>query len=219
MVHPVKTPLGAVRAVTNASLHVVRHPIRTVGDAATMGRGLVASVVTGIRPEHAPVVVDMDAPVAEPAPTDERATLKRQGDPVSRAADATAAPSAGAGGSATDPAPAAAPTAAPDPMPADAATTPAGPGEPHDAVVTEPSSVTAVGDDEEIPSSAVPFEDEDVEVTTPVGTTGAGPGYNPDTTETDLQQPGTEPLMDPSTTKRIKSESDVLRKAADVDKE
>jgi hypothetical protein len=217
MVHPVKTPLGAVRAVTNASFHVVRHPLRTAEDAAAMGRGLVATVVTGIRPGHAPVVVDMDdvgEPVAQPAPTDERSTLKRQGDPVSRAADDAAPATSPA---AAQSAPAAGDAAAP--LPADAATTTAEPAEPRDEVATEPSSVTAVGDDEEIPSSAVPFEDEDVEVTTPVGTTGAGPGYNPDTNETDLQQPGTEPLMDPSLTKSIKSEAETLQKAAEPDKD
>jgi hypothetical protein len=56
---------------------------------------------------------------------------------------------------------------------------------------------------------------EDVDVITPVGTTGAGVGYNPSTAESDLQQPGTEPLMDPSTVKAIKSETDILRKAAE----
>jgi len=56
------------------------------------------------------------------------------------------------------------------------------------------------------------------EVTTPVGTTGAGPAYNPDTGETDLQQPGTEPLMEPSTTKAVASEAETLRRGADTDK-
>jgi hypothetical protein len=56
------------------------------------------------------------------------------------------------------------------------------------------------------------------DVTTPVGTTGAGPAYNPDTTESDLQQPGTESLMDPATTKAVASEAATLRRAADVDK-
>ena len=55
-------------------------------------------------------------------------------------------------------------------------------------------------------------------VTTMVGTTGAGAAYNPDTAETDLQQPGTEPLMDPSTTKAVASESEILRRAVDPDK-
>lgn len=53
------------------------------------------------------------------------------------------------------------------------------------------------------------------DVTTPVGTTGAGEGHNPDTAETDLQQPGTEPLMDPATTKEVASESETLRRGAE----
>jgi hypothetical protein len=55
----------------------------------------------------------------------------------------------------------------------------------------------------------------DVGVSTPVGTTGAAPAYNPDTAESDLQQRGTEQIMEPSTTKRIKSEADMMRKAAE----
>lgn len=60
-------------------------------------------------------------------------------------------------------------------------------------------------------------EAEDV-LLTPSGIPAAGDGVNPDTTETDLHQPGTEPLMDPATTKAVASESDVLRRAADPDK-
>jgi hypothetical protein len=55
------------------------------------------------------------------------------------------------------------------------------------------------------------------DVTTPVGTTGAGPGYNPDTGETDLQQPDTEPLMDPSLTKKVKAEAETMRQASEPD--
>lgn len=60
-------------------------------------------------------------------------------------------------------------------------------------------------------------EAEDV-LRTPSGIPAAGDGTNPDTTETDLHQPGTEPLMDPSTTKAVASEAEVLQRAADVDK-
>ncbi len=52
------------------------------------------------------------------------------------------------------------------------------------------------------------------EVTTPVGTTAADVATNPDTTDTDLQQPGTEPLLDPGAANAIRSESETLRKAA-----
>lgn len=57
----------------------------------------------------------------------------------------------------------------------------------------------------------------DVGVTTAAGTTGAGPAHNPSTAEADLQQPGTEEIMEPSTTKKIKSETDTLRRAAERD--
>ena len=56
------------------------------------------------------------------------------------------------------------------------------------------------------------------EVMTPSGIPAAGEGFNPDTTDTDLHQPGTEPLMDPATVKSVASESEVLRRAADTDK-
>jgi hypothetical protein len=56
------------------------------------------------------------------------------------------------------------------------------------------------------------------EVITPVGTRGADVAHNPDTNVTDLQQPGTAPLMDPGTIKAVASESDILRRAADPNK-
>jgi hypothetical protein len=55
-------------------------------------------------------------------------------------------------------------------------------------------------------------------VRTPSGISAADEGYNPDTAETDLYQPGTEPLMDPATVKSIKSEAEVMQRAADPDK-
>ena len=71
----------------------------------------------------------------------------------------------------------------------------------------------------EAPRTAQQVADvEGPEVTTPVGTTAADAAKNPDTTETDLQQPGTEPLMDPATTKAVASEAETLQKAADPDK-
>jgi hypothetical protein len=53
-----------------------------------------------------------------------------------------------------------------------------------------------------------------VDIETPVGTTGADVGHNPDTAEADLQQPQTDPLVDPATTKAVKSETETGRKAA-----
>jgi hypothetical protein len=56
------------------------------------------------------------------------------------------------------------------------------------------------------------------EVITPVGTTGAGTAHNPDTTDTDLQQPGTEPLMDPALTREVAAEAETGARGADPDK-
>ena len=67
------------------------------------------------------------------------------------------------------------------------------------------------------PPEPLPGDGPDVE--TPVGTTGAGEAFNPDTAETDLQQPGTEPLVDPATTKSVASEAETLGRAADPDKD
>jgi hypothetical protein len=55
-------------------------------------------------------------------------------------------------------------------------------------------------------------------VTTPVGTTAAAQATNPDTTEHDLQQPGTEPIVDSGTAKAIRKEAETLQRAADTDK-
>jgi hypothetical protein len=59
---------------------------------------------------------------------------------------------------------------------------------------------------------------DDTEVETPVGTTGADVGHNPDTTDTDLQQPGTAPLMDPAITKAVAKEAQTGAAAADPTK-
>ena len=53
-----------------------------------------------------------------------------------------------------------------------------------------------------------------VDVETPVGTTGADVGFNPDTAEADLQQPGTAPLVDDATVKAVAAETTTGRKAA-----
>ena len=57
------------------------------------------------------------------------------------------------------------------------------------------------------------------EVITPVGTRGADVATNPDTNITDLQQPGTPPLVDSATAKSVASESEMLRRAADPNPE
>jgi hypothetical protein len=94
------------------------------------------------------------------------------------------------------------------------------PRAPGESFATEPKATSRASDhgrggaDAEIDQwYAEPSDDVDVE--TPVGTTGAGVGHNPDTAEADLQQPGTEPLVDSASAKAIRSESEMLRKDAE----
>lgn len=54
---------------------------------------------------------------------------------------------------------------------------------------------------------------------TPAGTPAAGPASNPDTTEKELHQPGTEGIVEPSTAKKVASETAKLRKAAETNPE
>jgi hypothetical protein len=57
-----------------------------------------------------------------------------------------------------------------------------------------------------------------VDIETPVGTTGADVAFNPDTAEADLQQPSTEPLLDPSLTKEVIADTQIGAGGADVRK-
>ena len=68
--------------------------------------------------------------------------------------------------------------------------------------------------DEIAEETAEALPDGDVDVTTPVGTTGAGVGFNPDTAEADLQQPQTQPILDPALTKTVKSTQRTGKKAS-----
>jgi hypothetical protein len=61
--------------------------------------------------------------------------------------------------------------------------------------------------------------DEGTDVRTPSGIPAADTATNPDTTEAELTQPGTEPLVDPGTAKATRSQSDTLRKAAEQNPE
>ena len=61
-------------------------------------------------------------------------------------------------------------------------------------------------------AEAMPGGDLDLE--TPVGTTGADVGYNPDTAEADLQQPATAPGIDPGLTSSVLKDQQRGRAAA-----
>jgi hypothetical protein len=93
---------------------------------------------------------------------------------------------------------------------------------PGEAFHTEPKAANRAsahggppGDHEEIEGYVEEIPTDDVDIETPVATTGADVAYNPDTAEADLQQPGTPEVLDPGVVSQIESESEILRKAAD----
>jgi hypothetical protein len=94
--------------------------------------------------------------------------------------------------------------------------------EPGESFHTEPKAANrdsarggTPGDHEEIEGYVEEIPTDDIDIETPVGTTGADVGFNPDTAEADLQQPGTPPVLDPATVSEIESESEILRRAAE----
>jgi hypothetical protein len=66
------------------------------------------------------------------------------------------------------------------------------------------------------PKAAEPEADKGGDVRTPSGIPAAGEGTNPSTTEPSLEQPGTEPLVDPATAKQVASESRTMQQAAET---
>jgi hypothetical protein len=185
-------PVKLLERAASGAVHVVRHPIASTAYAAGMVRGLAGAAV------HGALVRGHDDAGGQP-PAGRRTSQPAPSDGPERVL-------AEPGGLAPD----------------EGSYEPGRPVAPEESFTTEPKAVSrdsehgAPAADAEIDEWTAEVDDVDVE--TPVGTTGADAGFNPDTAEADLQQPDTEPLVDPSTTKAVKSESDVLRKAADPDK-
>jgi hypothetical protein len=197
-VNPIRTATGLIQLPAHAAAAAVG---TAAGLATTSARttarviGWAARRVAGTPPQQSPwapgsTTQTADSPV-EDAPVESAPAESEVVEPATRASAPTAtAPQA------TAPAPA---------KKAPAKKAPARKAPSRKAAVVAP----ALGLTE--------AEAEDV-LRTPSGIPAAGDGINPDTTETDLHQPGTEPLMDPATVKAVKSESEVLRRAADTDK-
>jgi hypothetical protein len=195
--HPVKL---LERAASTAA-HTVRHPIATTAYAAGIARGLAGTAINGAKLLRRPSAPDRSVPAqsqAEPVADQTRATSPRKPERVPK----------------------------PVPPPVAQDVTVSEPEPSHESFATEPKASSrnsqhgGPGDDAEVDDWAGEVADEpDIDIETPVGTTGAGAGFNPDTAEADLQQPGTEPLLDPATAKALRSESEMLRKDAERDPE
>ena len=187
------------------AVHAVRHPISSAAYAAGIARGLAGAAVHGV------LVHGHDEGVAS-GPS---APSQTEAGSAADSSTATRVPE---------------PQRVPKPVPPPTATDDMVVIEPehqpeNESFATEPKAVSrdsahgGPATDAEIDAWIdEAMARDDIGVETPVGTTGAAAGHNPDTAEGDLQQPDTEPLLDPSTTKAIKAESDMMRKAADPDK-
>lgn len=201
-----KNPIGPIK---DTALDALRHPLGTahkavgqvVGQTAGVARdtaGVVIDRVTALVPGRSTARPDRDSPLEAPA---EQAQKERKvhGDPL------TPAPGTPAKAPAKK-TPAKKTAAKKAPSKKAATTAPAKKAAARSATRRSPLTAAQVA------------EGDTSEVTTPVGTTGAAAATNPDTTDTDLQQPGTEPLVDPATVKAVASESEMLQKGADLDK-
>jgi hypothetical protein len=197
--HPVKL----LERATSTAFHAVRHPVSSAAYTAGLARGLVGAAI------HGATGGGHEQAAPSPVPT------QRAESPEPAAT--TAAPPE--------------PQRVPKPVPtADDLPEPvvieAVDEEPGEAFATEPKAVTresahggATTEDAEIDAWDDEAERVDVDVETPVGTTGADVGRKPATAEADLQQPLTQPLMDPATAKAIRSETQMLQKDAQRDVE
>jgi len=194
---PSKNPIGKIKdAATGAAVTVVGTVSETVKDPIGTSQKVVgtavgqAVAVAGRVTTKLPGRKRATAPKADPHPAAERQdeSIKPHGDPVKPPAKKSAAKKSAAKKSAKK---------------APAKKT---------AAKKAPAKKTAAKKAADL--AAV----EDSSVETPVGTTGADPATNPDTTDSDLQQVGTEPIVDPSLTNAVKSEADIGARASDPDK-
>lgn len=202
--HPVKLdsvklhPVKLLERATGTAVHIVRHPIASVAYAAGLARGLAGAAVHGVTVTgHDPEAGQVPTPRADTGVPEPQRVPKPVPDPADL------------------------------PEPIVIEPEPAG-----EAFATEPKATSRdsehgrSGGDEQIDewqemaaAAAIAEEAGDVDIETPVGTTGADVGHNPDTAEADLQQPGTEPLFDPGTAKSVRKEAAMMQRAADPDKE
>ena len=206
-------PVKLLGRAAGTAAHAVRHPISSAAYAAGIARGLAGAAVHGVLVRG----YDEGATPGAAVPTQ-----------TSRDSAADVASSEPSSSTATTiPTPQRVPKPVPPPDAFDDMVVIEPAAEPeHESFTPEPKAVSresahgGSATDAEIDAwlDEAMARDDGLGVETPVGTTGADAGHNPDTAEADLQQPGTEPLLDPSTAKAIRSESETLRRAADPDK-
>ncbi len=216
----IRKAVGTVGTLANGAVStavsVAKHPIGSAAMAAGMVKGateasfdLVRTTLTGSSPTAAPVSAEPEAPDVPQAPDLEVAVTA---EPVTPEDPRDEIP--GPELAQFDPP---SPDDLPEPIVIEAE-----PAAAEEAFHTEPKAASRdsdhgglPGDREEIDGYVEEIPTDEVDIETPVGTTGADVGYNPDTAEADLEQPDTPPVLDPGTVHAIESEAEILRKAAE----
>ena len=195
--HPVKL----LERATSSAVHALRHPVSSAAYTAGMARGLVGAVLHSAAATADDTEAGRTTVPAQRAATPEPAAGPREPQRVMKAVPR--------------------PEDLEEPIVIEA-----GDEEPGESFATEPKAVSresahggGPATDAEIDAwiDEAMARGEGADVETAVGTTGAGSGHNQDTGDAGLQQPLTQPLLDPSVAKAIRSESETLRKASDPD--
>lgn len=195
--HPVKL----LERATSSAAHALRHPVSSAAYTAGMARGLVGAVLHSATATAQDTEAGRTTVPAQRAGSPEPAAGPREPQRVMKAVPR------------------------PEDLEEPIVIEP-GDGEPGEAFATEPKAVsresahgggpaTDAEIDAWIDEAMARGEDADVETT--VGTTGAGVEHNPDTGDAGRPEHLTQPLLDPSVAKAIRSESATLRKAADLE--
>lgn len=207
-------PVKLIERAAGTAFHAARHPVSSVSYAAGLARGLVGAVLHGV------TVTGHDGQAGEHAV------------PTQRAAESAPATARDTGSETTTTSGPPEPQRVMKPVPEigdlpEPIVIEPTDEEPGESFTTEPKAVSresAHGGGDLRDAEIDDWEEEaqdgldvtpDVDIETPVGTTGADVGHNPDTAEADLQQPDTPELLDPSVAKAVRSESEILRKAAE----
>jgi hypothetical protein len=199
----IKTVEHLARGAMGTATHVARHPVSTAANVVGFAKGIAASGVGLVRPGDAPRQRTEDSTPAAPEETAEQAEQAEQAEEAEEAA-APAAAEPTPEPEIELPGPDIVLRGVPDPDDLPEPIVIEADDEPGEAFHTEPKASSRVseheglpGDREEVEQYAEEVVDPDapdIDIETPVGTTGADVGFNPDTAESDLQQPGTAPL-------------------------
>ncbi|MBV9830980.1 MAG: hypothetical protein JOZ82_05245 [Marmoricola sp.] len=200
----IKTVEHLARGAVGTTTHVVLHPVSTAANVVGFARGIAASGADLVRSSDVPRQRGGEA-----APTADWASTTDTPETTEPAAEVTDQEPEQAVEPDIEPdielpGPDIVLKGVPDPDDLPEPIVIEADDEPGEAFHTEPKAASRVSEHEGLPGDreeaegyveeVIDPEAPDIDIETPVGTTGADVGFNPDTAESDLQQPGTPPI-------------------------